>query len=221
MGINLDFRLLDIELELIALEEHLELIEQHLPSLKQKEERLLEERREAEHLSPQDPEWQTKFREYRRRVDIILPRFFNNPFLISLYSVLEASITDIANHIKDKKGEKLSINDLRGSFLDRSKKYYNCVLNFQLYNDSANWQRAQMLADLRHALAHTNGRFDMMKEGTQDKIRDWEEKDRGISIYSGFLVPEKEFLQETFTMVRDMLDGLVERYKGWESNYAA
>jgi len=221
MKVDLDFRLLDISLELSALEQHLELIGQQLSDLERQERLLLNAKHHAEQLTPDDPDWHINHQEYQHRVNFLLPHFFNGPFLISLYAVLESAVTDVADQIQEKKGEKLSIDDLRGSFLNRAKKYYKNVLRFDLYNSQENWQRVQMLADIRHALAHTNGRFEMMNDGTQEKIRGWVEKGHSISVRSGFLIPEEDFLQETFEMVQAMLSGLTKRYKEWESNYSA
>ena len=161
MEIILDFRLLEVSMELSTLEKHLELIEAQI-------ERGQEEawsRREAKMMeleSDDEAEWSLIVQEYDYEVDFVLPRVLRNPFLVSLFAVYESTVTEIAKAMQQKKSAGISIDDLKGDFLKHSKNYYGHVLQFQLSLSNDNWQRLMLLSDLRNAIAHTNGRLDIV-----------------------------------------------------------
>lgn len=212
MGIILDFRFLEVSMELSTLEKHLELIEAQI-------ERGQEEawsRREAKmmELEPGDEaEWSLIMQEYDYEVGFVLPRILRNPFLVSLFAVYESTVTEIAKAIQQQKGAGISIDDLKGGFLKRSKNYYEHVLQFQLSLSNDNWQRLMLLSDLRNAIAHANGRVDRVSTRTIERIL----KSGGSKEELGFLVVEGTFLKETFAFVKDDLESLVERYKEWDT----
>ena len=73
-----------------------------------------------------------------------------------------------------------------------------------------------MLAALRHAIAHTNGRMEMPKKELQKKIMTWEKQSVGISSMNGYVVVEERFLKDTLSLVSASLNDMVERYKIWD-----
>ena len=170
MKIDVDFRLLDVSLELHALEDHYELIEKQIMHLSHVEKETLDEYREKENLTPEDPEWDFARQEFDRKVEFLLPRFFWGAFIVSLYAVFETSVIEIASLMQKSMKQGIAINDLRGDFLKRSKKYYKNILNFELCRNNKDWQHIRNLTDIRHAVAHANGRIDMLKSTAKDKI---------------------------------------------------
>jgi len=171
MKINVDFRLLDVSLELHALEDHYELIKKQISHLSHAEKASLDEYRKKENLTPEDPEWDFARQECDHKVEFLLPRFFWGPFIVSLYAVLETSVIEIARLIQQSQKQGIAINDLRGDFIERAKKYYKNVLKFELCSDGNARQRIKILAEVRHAIAHANGRLDMLNENTKRKIK--------------------------------------------------
>ena len=136
---------------------------------------------------------------------------------MSLYAVLETSVIEIARLIQQTQKQGIAINDLRGDFLERAKKYYKNVLKFELCSDDNAWQRIKILAEVRHAIAHANGRLDMLNENTKRKIKALEKQNLGISSYYNYLLVDSYFAKETFSKVRFLLESLVERYKEWDT----
>lgn len=214
----LDFRLLEIESELFALDYHLNLIEEQIRNKEAFERLLLEKRIKKLGLTHDNLDWQIEHYEFNRIVDFLLPRFLRSTFLVSLYAVYESAVIEIAKLIQKQKGFPISINDLRDNFLNRSKKYYQ-IMGVQLSSDEA-WERITMLSDLRNAIAHANGRIEMLKRDIQEKIRKWENQKIGIYSMNGFLIFEESFLRETLRLVSSSLNDLVERYKAWDDNQA-
>lgn len=217
MKVNVDFRLLDVSLELHALEDHYELIEKQISHLSHAEKAALDEYRKKENLTPEDPEWNFAEQECDRKVEFLLPRFFWGPFIVSLYAVLETSVIEIARLIQQSQKQEITVNDLRGDFLERAKKYYKHVLKFELCSDGNAWQRIKVLAEVRHVIAHANDRLDMSNEKTKRTIKALEKQNLGISSCYNYLLLDSYFAKETFSKVRSLLESLVERYKEWDT----
>lgn len=216
--INVDFRLLDVSLELHALEEYLETIEKQIDHLAASEKLILDVAILKQCITPDDPEWHFEHQNYDHRVEFLLPRFFRGPFLVSLYAVYEASTTEIARLLQKGQGLAISIDDLRGEdFLDRAKKYYKHVLNFELCADNSAWQQIKKLSEVRNAIAHTNGRIEMLRERARQNILKWENERIGIDTSWGYIIVDQAFAKMTFSKVQSSLEDLVRRYKEWDA----
>jgi hypothetical protein len=217
--INVDFRLLDVSLELQALEEYLETMEKQINHIAASERLILDAAIRRQNITPDDPEWQFEHQNYDHRVEFLLPRFFRGPFLVSLYAVYEASAIEIARLLQKAQGKAISIDDLRGDdFLDRAKKYYKHLLGFELCTDNSAWQQIKMLSEVRNAIAHTNGRIEMLRRRSREKIQDWEKKRIGIDSNFGYIVVDRAFVKRTFSKVQLSLENLVQRYKQWDTD---
>lgn len=210
-----DFRLLDASIELDALEEHLQLIKRQMEHIERTVRRKTETYICKEGLCPDDPEWHIAWQNCNYRIDS-LPRFFRGPFLVALYAAYESIVTEIARLIQAKQSQNIKINDLKGDFLERAKKYYKHILKFDLYSEEKVWQQIHMLSTLRNAFAHANGRLDMLNEKSKKKIRKWEKEKRGISTYYGYIICESNIVTDLFDVARGSLENLIERYKHWD-----
>jgi len=220
-AIELDFRLIDTSGEIYALEEYLQTLEEHLENLKSTEGSLIESRIKVEGLSSDDPEWHEILSQYTDRMDFILPRFFRGPFLVALYAVYESGVIEIARLMQKKLAQQISINDLKGAFLDRAKKYYKHILGFPLHTEDEAWQRIQMLSTLRNAIAHSNGRIDLLKNEPKEKVLAWEQQNLGVTVCYGYIVFDAELVATIFEAVKRSLEGLIERYKNWDDSKCA
>jgi hypothetical protein len=208
-----DFRLLEVSGELYALEDHLKLIEDQMEHIQKTERQRVDSYIRSEGLSPEDPAWHQALDEYTDRIEFLIPRFFRGPFLVALYAVYESTVTEIAGLIQQKQSQRISMNDLRGDFLERAKKYYKHILKFDLYVEDKAWGRVKMLSELRNAFAHVNGRMEMLNENSRRTIKNWERQKAGITTYSGFIVCDAKIVYDIFQVVRTSLEDLVARYK--------
>ncbi|MEN6474633.1 MAG: hypothetical protein ABFD81_11515 [Syntrophaceae bacterium] len=215
--IRIDTRLLDVSMEIHALEEYLKTMEKQVDHIISSEKLILDNAIQNQNITPNEPEWDLAHQNYSHRVEFLLPRFFRGPFLVSLYAVYEASVTEIARLLQKSLGRAISIGDLRGDdFLDRAKKYYWHILNFDLCTDDSAWQQVKILAEVRNAIAHTNGRIDMLREPAKKIILNWEKKRIGIDTQLGYMVFDRAFVEKTFSKVRSCLEDLTQRYKKWD-----
>jgi hypothetical protein len=215
-----DFRLLDVSGELYALEDHLQLIEEQMQKTQQRERLRVDEYIRKKKLSPHDYEWNEALDEYNHRIDCLLPRFFRGPFLVALYAVYESAVTEIACLIQEGQSQQISVNDLKGDFLEKAKKYYKHILCFELYAEEKEWHRVKMLSELRNAFAHVNGRIEMLNQKPRKTIKNWERQNLGISTYDGFIVCDSIIVADIFDIVRKSLENLVSRYKTWDDRHS-
>lgn len=212
---KIDCRLLDASIELDALEEHLQLIENQMEHIQKTVRSKTEAYIRKEGLCPNDPEWLSAWQDYNYRIDA-LPIFFRGPFLVALYAAYESIVTEVGHLIQDKQSQKIKINDLKGDFLERAKKYYKHILKFDLYSEEKVWQQIRMLSTLRNAFAHANGRLDMLNERSRTIIQNRAQQNLGISTYNGYVICEANIIADIFDAVRNSLEDLIERYKHWD-----
>ena len=224
-----DFRLLDLGLELDTLEAHMNMIEEHIEqeakSAKLKRDSKMQEFEAA--LCDAEPDDQAGWLgemnladlEHDHYVEFVLPRIFRNPFLVSLYSVYESAVTEIADLVQKKLGRKPFNKRQRGKFLDRIKEYYEATLDFQLSTNHQAWGRLGNLSHLRNAIAHGNGRVGLdivwqeTREGIQELLKN---KEPEVKERFGYIIVRGDFLSKTYTLVKGDLDDLIDRYKKWD-----
>ena len=216
---KIDSRLLDASIELDALEEHLQLIENQMAQIRETARNKTETYIRKDGLCPDDPEWQSAWQYYDYRIDT-LPIFFRGTFLVALYAAYESIVTEIARLIQVKQSQKIKLNDLRGGFLERAKKYYKHILKFDLYSEEKAWEQVRRLSILRNAFAHANGRLDMVNERWRKIIQKWAQKNLGISTYYGYIICEVNIVADMYSAVRSSLEDLIERYKDWDDQQA-
>ena len=205
-------RLIDVSLELSILKEQLRLIEEQIEQGSQKAESELVTHRLA--LPPDDEdEWflLAQLRDFQ--IEVVLPRILRGPFLVTLFSVYESSVTEVAGLIQEKQGMRISLDDLKGDLLKRAKKYYKDVLNFKLYASNVNWTRLKKLSLLRNAIAHSNGRMNMISARTGETILGIE----GVNGESGYVIVDGALLRKAFALVNDELEDLMARYREWDT----
>ena len=221
MNFFMDFRLIGISSDLAILEHHFEYIEE------QEKEWLLtaEDIRDdllgdLSSFSQDDRQayWQRAQGFYDDYVEFRLPLILYNPFLVSLYAVYESAVTEIADLMQEKSGQKDSLADIkRGDFLNHARKYYRETLKFELSQNNQSWERIRILTEIRHAIAHANGHLDLVREGKRKQIKKWIEQDIDIEEYYGDIIVSGDFVRDTYDAVKGELESLIERFKGWNS----
>ena len=155
-----------------------------------------------------DQNWISFTRSTTIILDCFLPRILRGPFLVTLSSVYESAVIEVAGLTR---GQKIPPDDIRGDFLESVKKYYKEHIPFELSGDNERWKRLRILYDLRNAIAHANGRFEMIVEKKGEKIL----KQEGVKKEFGFIIVSGPFLRETFTMVKEELEDLLVRHREW------
>jgi len=208
---HIDLRLADIEYELSAVEQYIASFESQLPFMIQQEKEKMLNRIKEEGLASDDGEIGLYYTEYYDLTENILPRFIRSTIIVTLWSIFEASVTEIAKIINTEKGEALDINDLKGEdFLDRAKKYYKHILKFGPFNvESREWHRIKKLYTLRNAIVHCNGRIDSLNEKVLKLIKAKELEKMGLSTDGMYIMLSKDFVQESYRSINVFLAELI------------
>ncbi len=151
-------------------------------------------------------------------VDIMYSRILRGPFLIALFSTLETTVTRIARIVRESESLTTSLDDYKkGNFLQRARKHFKNDLPFALCTTGENWQRLDDLLRLRNAIAHYNGRIDLMDEGKRSKLQQIEATREGIILGIDFIDISNEFVEETLQSVREFVNGLVNKLTEWNT----
>ena len=170
MPIMIDLRLTGVSMELHTLKTHIGLVEEQIRLGEGGCRAGLQKQMSGIELRRRGREGICLGHERDYQIHFVLPRVLRVPFLVTLFTVYEAAVTEIAGLVQKKKGIQISVDDLKGGILDRARKYYGSVLQLELSKSNRHWQRISLLSDLRNAIAHTNGRLDLVSSNRKRKI---------------------------------------------------
>lgn len=162
-----DFRFVGIFHELYALEDYINSVESQLPDLIEKEkEKAYQSRPENDPI-----EWQQNEQALYELIEEVLPRYFRNPIVVTLWAIFESAIIEIAKEIKEQQSLPITLDDIRGDFLERTNKYFNHIIKVPIDVRGSSWQQFRKLYLLRNAIAHGNGRLDNIKNQEELKTK--------------------------------------------------
>jgi len=208
----IDLRFAGIEAALFVVLRHLETVEIQLPQVAESE----RERLQNEELSGVNDDYE--YHDIKRWIDDfvenVLPRLYRSPILVELWAVFESGIVEIAEYLQKEQGHSISVHDLRSNNdFERAKKYYERVLHFPLLTIDDINERLHMLLLVRNAVAHCNGRIEVIKEDRLRQIRAWEKKYGEISADGDYLSFTAAFLEKMAQAVKASLEDLIGRVK--------
>ncbi|MBZ0255253.1 hypothetical protein K8I31_04280, partial [bacterium] len=210
--LNLELRLLEAEYELYELGKFRELLESKIEEeIKKKQDKFNLVKRESQ----DDPEWLAAQDIYEWNVNCRIPWLLRSPFIIMLHSTFENTVTEIAKELRKKQGISIELNDLKGNWSARSKKYFQKVLKFPLPTDHKYWSQICNLSQLRNIFAHSNGRLDLINENTKKWLKD-QEKNLNIKLDYEYVVLPRDLLTELFEATKSVLKDLMDRYKAFD-----
>ncbi len=149
--------------------------------------------------------------QFTKFINVIYPRFLNCSMLVILYAICEAAITEIASIIQKKENLNLSMDDIRGGFLKRAAKYYERVLSLKIFNSNEAWKRFEVVRTVRNAVVHANGRYELVIKDVRKELDRIIDLGIGVEIADDYILVTEEFLSETFTMLRDAIEDLINR----------
>lgn len=211
---DLNDPLLEATMEVFAIEEYYETLEKQIEHVQKSQKLKLDAYILREKLTPDDPEWHEAIQEYYHLVDFLLPRFFRGPFLVSLYALYESVVTEIANLAQARHRNLKRFSKYKGgqdlNFLERSRKYYAEILRIELCSDVSAWSRLVALLEFRHALAHSNGRIDLIRPAKKSVVLDLIRTLPDVDTYSGYITFGKDFVADTTCIVINELRRLIE-----------
>ena len=205
-----DLRFAEMFYELYALEDYIDSIESQLPVLIEKEkEKTYQNMPEYDSI-----EWHQREQSLCALIEDVIPRYFRNPIVVTLWAIFESAIIEIAKEIKDQQGLPITLDDITGDFLERTNKYFNHIIKFPIDVRGSSWQHFRKFYLLRNAFAHANGRLDNIKN--QDKLKNilgLDKENAEVMITDGNIICSPNFIKNTLCVVLDFLRNITEKVK--------
>lgn len=205
-----DLRFAEMFYELYALEDYIDSIESQLPVLIEKEkEKAYQNMPEYDSI-----EWHQREQSLYALIEDVIPRYFRNPIVVTLWAIFESAIIEIAKEIKDQQGLPITLDDITGDFLERTNKYFNHIIKFPIDVRGSSWQHFRKFYLLRNAFAHGNGRLDNIKN--QDKLKyklGLDKENAEVMITDGNIICSPNFIKNTLRVVLDFLRNITEKVK--------
>ena len=213
-----DWELLDLKSDLYVVESHLHFVEEQIPFQTQKHEYELDNKLK---LADYDPsceveramEWD-EIQDHQQWVREGLPRLVVNPFVVTVWALYEAAISDFADIVQKKQGAALALSDITGKHLvDRVDKYFRHVLHFPIDYSADRMERLNFLGALRNSIVHNNGKMSGLKKSIQTRIESDEIEGVSASDYRVYIILEVEYARQAFETVKEHLLLLFKRYE--------
>ena len=207
-----DLRFVEIFHELYALEQFMDSIESQLPDLIKKEKEKAYENLHRKKCENDQIEWDQMQRELYELIEEVLPRYFRNPIIVTLWAIFESAIIEVAKEVRDQQGLPVRLDDINGDFLERTNKYFNHIIKLPIDTQGKSWQRLRKFYVLRNAIAHANGRIGNIKKAKDhEKIKQWGKENIGVSTMGGNLICSSTFIRDTYAVVLEVLEAITKR----------
>src|SRR5207245_8307274 len=207
---EVDLRFVEVGYELMMLSQYVGLLEANLPAIIEGE-----KKRIWSELDPgEDADRDTGNHLEDRLKEGVSTRFLASAAIMATWAIYEATVERMADYIREAKKISLKMNHLRGNYLERARRYHDDVLKFDLHPVGTDWQRLERLAELRHILAHANGRLWDVSADTLRRVDPWLKSTPGLTIVDDeYLVVQLDFARETLKFVEVLLRDLVKRVR--------
>lgn len=211
---HVDFRFVDLEHELWSLGKFRELFEEQLSFLKDQERVRLRARFSGAGSEMDNAERQFASEQIDLLVEEVLPRFFRGPYLIALWALFESGMIELADYLAQRKQLPLKLRDIRGRDpIEQWNNYFTHVASFPLGVAAPTWAKLDELRQVRHVLAHANGRLDQTTENARGKVEGWCAENRGLHAHFNLLIVSADYTHSAQVLVADTLSGLIGRVR--------
>jgi hypothetical protein len=207
-----DARFVDITYEMMLMRQHIQMLQSGLAQLVEAEPARIW--KEAESVGDDDDgaasatAWHLEDALDRG----VTTRYFSSASVIAVWAAYEAAVIEIADYGRKKRELELSIDDLKGGFHARAKKYYAEVLGFDLHPLGTDWTRLRHLNLLRNAIAHGNCRLASIDRRARKALEKWISGENGVRIDEAqYVIVSAEFADATWQFIDSLLHDLVKR----------
>lgn len=153
--------------------------------------------------------------QFSQMVDELLPKVFRGGFVISLWSVFEACVKDMAEYTRRERRIPFGLQDLRaGDFLEQTEKFFLGAIELKAFPDKQVRKKIDELRGFRNALAHHDGSTDKLPKSLQARNPD-QYKDFGLRVYRDlhheYAVPTDEYVLRNLSVIHDYLEWLAKQ----------
>jgi hypothetical protein len=206
--IKIDWRFIEVYYEINSLGTFLEIMEKQIKYLTEQERSVA-----YAYIKTQQDEVEEVIahKELREMVDNVLPRYFRNPLLVSIWAVFESTAKDIAKYLKNKSGLVKEFKKVEGdNILAKLQTYYTHDLKIQLYKPNI-YIKLNNIRIMRDCIAHSNGRLDDMPNEKRIQIEKRINDNIGVDAYYNNVIISEYYLNDAYSITRNCLIELVRR----------
>jgi len=142
--------------------------------------------------------------------DEIFRSTIRNSVVVSLATFLETFLDRLCTHVALITRSDLRVVDLRGSTLERARKYLNAVGKFASPNSLA-WDELGMFFKIRNVIVHAGGFT--LASSYQKAIQQFCEKRKDIHLEHGSIEIESAFLEFLIEQLKTFVEQLEREFK--------
>jgi len=208
----ISLKLVSIDVEIRALQDGYELISRTIGSLQDSEVSRLGDTLALDTTLDQEDKI-SLHDDVHYTIEVVYPRLFWGPFLISVYSVFESSLIELSELLREELECELKIDELNGDLLEKAKCYFSKILKLRIKTESPCWEAITRLRTVRNCFAHSNGRVGY-KLQDNNKVNQILKKNIGVTHQLDVLIVNQKFVKES-------LDAVVKFIKEWQAEYGA
>jgi hypothetical protein len=165
-------------------------------------------KKEAHAMAPDDVEYEVD--QLKNTVEELFPKVFRGGFIISLWSVFEACIKDLAEYVRREQDIPFGLQDLRaGDFLEQTEIFFFRLLAVRAFPEKSVRTKLEELKGFRNALVHHDGAIEELPKALRSKT-EVEYRSKGLLVYSDlhhqYAVPTAGYAEDAFNAVCTFLE---------------
>lgn len=212
-----DFDILEAEGDLFVLRAHLTFVEEQFDVQAKKAATKRDERLAKLEAGPRPrdrEEWEEEQAE-RRDIDEghdhwvadVLPRLLVNPFVVAVWSVIEAVTMDLAELLHTRMKAGLTIHNIKGRhFPDQAEKYFEHILRLPLNHPDTLREELGTLIAFRNCIAHSNGRAGGVSKQLRNRLEAGEVAGARLSADGDYIALEVGYARTAFDLAQVHLE---------------
>jgi len=140
-----------------------------------------------------------------------LPRLIRLPFIITIYSLYENSVTQLLKYAQRKENKKLKLSDFKGRTLTAQfNKYLKYILEYEIEFSEKFRHEISNINKVRNCIAHANGNLDALDDQKRQEIDELAAEDIGISTDVFQLDVSSKYLLFSFELIVGELEALMD-----------
>jgi hypothetical protein len=137
-----------------------------------------------------------------------VPNLFRRSLFVAAYALLEHHLVLFAEESRKKSGLSLSVTDIHGKGIDRSRVYLRKAVGISFPDESREWQEIKKFGTLRNLVVHRFGRVELPLR--DHSFAAWVEKTPGIDIVPmlGAIWIDRGFVDYTLQTIQSFFEQL-------------
>lgn len=146
-----------------------------------------------------------------------MPRIIRIPFLVTIYSMFEFSVSRLLEYAKIREEKELFLKEINGkSLISTHNKYMKYILGYDYQFSNKIMEDIRQINVVRNYVAHCNGYIGSLSSDKIKNLKDISEKVSGIYIEAGVIDISYQYLKDSMHIVESSLTDLM---KYMESRY--